>query len=240
MRQHRSGYTQAKRMAKEMNGGQKPPAKAVAAAKKMNPAPVPATGVRAAGSVKGYADGGFVRHNGSRVGFGMKPGMQGGVPMRGVRAPMPMPSQGMAAAPVGGVPPEMMGAARGLAKGGKVKNWIADAVKSPGALHKQLGVPKGQKIPAAKLTKAASAPGKLGQRARLAVTLKGMNKADGGKVKNFEGSAKDMAQDAKLAKKHGMSMKAFESSKMDTKHDKQQSMKGLKKGGKVGYSKGGC
>jgi len=50
----------------------------------------------------------------------------------------------------------------------------------------------------------------------------------------FEGSAKDMAQDKKLAKKHGMSMKAWESSKMDDKHDRQESMKGLKKGGSAG------
>jgi hypothetical protein len=53
------------------------------------------------------------------------------------------------------------------------KNWIAGAIKKPGALHKELGVPKGQKIPAKKLAKAAKAPGKLGQRARLAETLKG-------------------------------------------------------------------
>jgi hypothetical protein len=53
------------------------------------------------------------------------------------------------------------------------KNWIADAIKKPGALHEQMGVPKGQKIPAGKLAKAAKAPGKLGQRARLAQTLKG-------------------------------------------------------------------
>ena len=60
-------------------------------------------------------------------------------------------------------------------KGGEVdsKNWIAGAIKKPGALHKELGVPKGQKIPAKKLAKAAKAPGKLGQRARLAETLKG-------------------------------------------------------------------
>ena len=50
----------------------------------------------------------------------------------------------------------------------------------------------------------------------------------------FEGSAKDEAQDAKLAKKHGMSKKAWESSKMDDKHDRQESMKGLKKGGSAG------
>jgi hypothetical protein len=52
-------------------------------------------------------------------------------------------------------------------------NWIKSAIKHPGALHKQLGVPQGQKIPAAKLSKAAKSSGKLGQRARLAQTLKG-------------------------------------------------------------------
>ncbi len=53
------------------------------------------------------------------------------------------------------------------------KNWIAGAIKKPGALHEQMGIPKGEKIPAKKLAKAAKAPGKLGQRARLAQTLKG-------------------------------------------------------------------
>ena len=55
------------------------------------------------------------------------------------------------------------------------KNWIKGAISHPGALHKQLGVPQGQKIPAAKLEKAEHAGGKLGQRARLAETLKGMH-----------------------------------------------------------------
>ena len=31
------------------------------------------------------------------------------------------------------------------------KNWIAGAIKKPGALHEQLKVPKGEKIPAKKL-----------------------------------------------------------------------------------------
>lgn len=53
------------------------------------------------------------------------------------------------------------------------KNWIAGAIKKPGALHSQLGVPQGKKIPAKKLTKAAKSPGLLGRRARLAETLKG-------------------------------------------------------------------
>ena len=61
----------------------------------------------------------------------------------------------------------------GSAGGG---NFIAGAIKKPGALHADLGVPKGEKIPAAKLEKATHAPGKLGQRARFAQTLKGLRK----------------------------------------------------------------
>ncbi len=61
------------------------------------------------------------------------------------------------------------------AKGGKAK-WIQGAIKKPGALHEQMGVPKGKKIPAKALAKAAKAPGKLGQRARFAQVLKGMRK----------------------------------------------------------------
>lgn len=56
------------------------------------------------------------------------------------------------------------------------KNWIQDAIKKPGALRKELGVKEGEKIPAKKLAKAAKAPGKLGQRARLAQTLRGFKK----------------------------------------------------------------
>jgi hypothetical protein len=55
----------------------------------------------------------------------------------------------------------------------KSKNWIASAIKKPGALRASMGVKKGEKIPAGKLAKAAKAPGKMGQRARLAQTLKG-------------------------------------------------------------------
>lgn len=56
------------------------------------------------------------------------------------------------------------------AKGG----WIKDAIKKPGALRESLGVKKGEKIPAGKLEAAAKKPGKMGQRARLAETLKGL------------------------------------------------------------------
>lgn len=53
------------------------------------------------------------------------------------------------------------------------KNWIKDAIKKPGALRKELGVKAGEKIPAKKLASAAKKSGKIGQRARLAQTLKG-------------------------------------------------------------------
>lgn len=56
------------------------------------------------------------------------------------------------------------------------KNWIQDAVKKPGELHKELHVPLGEKIPQKKLATAAKKPGKLGQRARLAETFKNMKK----------------------------------------------------------------
>jgi len=63
----------------------------------------------------------------------------------------------------------------------------------------------------------------------------------GGKVppSQFEGSAKDMAQDKKLAKKHGESFAQWEKSPADRKHDVQQTMKGLKKGGMTKMAKGG-
>ena len=56
------------------------------------------------------------------------------------------------------------------------KNWIAGAIKKPGALRKELGAKKGEKIPAKKLATAAKKPGKEGQRARLAETLRGFKK----------------------------------------------------------------
>lgn len=53
----------------------------------------------------------------------------------------------------------------------KKKKWIQEAIKEPGSLRKQLGTKKGKKIPKKQLQKAAKAKGKLGKRARLAVTL---------------------------------------------------------------------
>ena len=68
---------------------------------------------------------------------------------------------------------------------------------------------------------------------------KGGRAGKASKIKNFEGSAKDEAQDKKLAAKRGMSMKAWEASEADEKHDKQQSMASLKKGGRAAKADGG-
>jgi len=54
------------------------------------------------------------------------------------------------------------------------KKWIQSAIKKPGALRKTIGVKSGEKIPLSKLKAAAKQPGKTGQRARLAMTLKKM------------------------------------------------------------------
>jgi hypothetical protein len=58
----------------------------------------------------------------------------------------------------------------------KKENWIKDAIKKPGALRKAMKAKEGEKIPKEKLAKAAKAPGKMGQRARLAQTLAKMKK----------------------------------------------------------------
>lgn len=55
------------------------------------------------------------------------------------------------------------------------EKWIQKAISRPGALKKELGVAADKKIPAKTLNKAAKAPGKLGQRARLAKTLRGFD-----------------------------------------------------------------
>ena len=61
-----------------------------------------------------------------------------------------------------------------LKEGGSTGNWIKKAIKKPGALRKSLGVPTSKKISPKKLAAAAKKPGKMGQRARLAQTLKKM------------------------------------------------------------------
>jgi hypothetical protein len=54
--------------------------------------------------------------------------------------------------------------------------WIQGAIKKPGALHKEMGIAEGKKIPEKKLAAAAKKGGKIGHRARLAETLKGFHR----------------------------------------------------------------
>lgn len=52
------------------------------------------------------------------------------------------------------------------------KDFIKGAIRHPGALHEELGVPQGQKIPAKKVAAAASSSNpKLAARARFAEFL---------------------------------------------------------------------
>ena len=55
------------------------------------------------------------------------------------------------------------------------KKWIQKMHMKKGALHEEMGIAKGKKIPAKKLAAAAKEGGKLGKRARLAETLKKMH-----------------------------------------------------------------
>jgi hypothetical protein len=55
------------------------------------------------------------------------------------------------------------------------EKWISGAIKHPGALHKSLGVPVGQKIPLKKLHSAENKGGLMAKRANLAETLRHLN-----------------------------------------------------------------
>lgn len=92
-------------------------------------------------------------------------------PPPGARPATPPPG------PPGGAPP-MMGHPPGppagpmMAEGG---HWIQGAKMHKGALHRELGVPEGQPIPASKLNNAAHSDNPtLKRRATLAKTLKGL------------------------------------------------------------------
>ena len=58
------------------------------------------------------------------------------------------------------------------------EKFIQKAIKKPGALKQSLGVPQDKAIPIDKLKSAAKKPGKMGQRARLAMTLKDLRKEE--------------------------------------------------------------
>jgi len=54
------------------------------------------------------------------------------------------------------------------------KKWIQASGMKKGALHAELGIPQGQKIPMGTLKAAAAKGGKLAKRANLAMTLRGL------------------------------------------------------------------
>jgi hypothetical protein len=90
----------------------------------------------------------------------------------------------------GGSPDIKVGASRSEKSSGVQKpafadggHWIAGATKNKGALHRKLGVPAGEKIPAKKLNAATKKGGVEGKEANLAKTLKSFHKADGGTIK---------------------------------------------------------
>lgn len=54
--------------------------------------------------------------------------------------------------------------------------WIQNVHMKKGALHREMGVPEGDKIPAEKLEAASKKGGKIGRRARFAQELEGFKK----------------------------------------------------------------
>jgi hypothetical protein len=56
------------------------------------------------------------------------------------------------------------------------KNWIAGATKNKGALHKNLGIPQGKKIPSKDLAAKSTDSSKVKAEKSLAKTLKGFKK----------------------------------------------------------------
>lgn len=54
------------------------------------------------------------------------------------------------------------------------EKWIQGALQHRGALHKEMGIPEDKTIPEDQLREASTKPGILGERARFAMTLKGL------------------------------------------------------------------
>jgi hypothetical protein len=65
-------------------------------------------------------------------------------------------------------------------RGHMAGNFIQGAIKHPGALHKQLHVPQGKKIPPKRLKAAAHGDSTEARRARLAMTLAKLRERRGG------------------------------------------------------------
>jgi hypothetical protein len=119
---------------------------------------------------RAFADGGFVRQDNPRM-KEESPGDQGSALVRRAKSYCALDQESGGKTPL----------RPGYKDGG---HWIAGATKNKGALHRALGVPEGQKIPAKKMAKAAkSSNPTMRKRAALAKTLGKMKKADGGMVR---------------------------------------------------------
>ena len=156
----------------------------------------------------GLATGGKANHHGGR----RSRDMGGAMPPQAAPAPgMNVPVNRFDLSPVPNKMGQAIQSATGIKKGGKVEhrkdgggNWIAGAVKHKGALHKELGVPEGKKIPEKKLEKAEHSKNPLERkRANLAETLKGLHKADGGSVSDGTIEGTRPVKGGRFARKDG-------------------------------------
>lgn len=107
------------------------------------------------------------------------------------------------------------------------KKWIAGAIKHPGALHEELHVPKGKKIPEKRLEKAAKAGGKLGERARLAETLEGFHH-EGKAMRKHEHHEREEHEEKREHEKHG---KRHEHRHEEKRHERSEKERAKRKEG---------
>lgn len=96
------------------------------------------------------------------------------------------------------------------------EKWIQKAHIQKGALHRELGIAEGKKIPKATLEKAATKGGVEGRRARLAETLEGLHK---GKGKEMAKKEKEMPKEKGKEKMKEKMREMAKCKKHDKKHD---------------------
>lgn len=99
--------------------------------------------------------------------------------------------------------------------------WIAGAIKNPGALHKKLGVPQGEKIPSKKLAAAEKKGGVIGKEARLAETLKGFH--HGGETMKHD--KKEVNHDKRKEEMEKMKARHEKEKRKETKPEKVKESK---------------